>query len=469
MLRFFKNKGEMTLKSIIKKKNRIILLAVLIAFSSLLFSCGKDYGLNKKSPITLTLWHNYGGQMKDTMDEMIDKFNETVGTDKGIIISVTSISGSSTLQEKLFMIANEEPGAEKMPDITTANPKTAIKLQEKGLLANLDNQFSTEEIERYVPRFIEEGVFSDKGLYVFPTAKSTEVLYLNKTIFDRFSMETGARFEDLSTFEGIKKTANLYYDWTDEKTPDIQNDGKTFFHSDSWFNLTTIGCKQLSTDFISQDKLDKSTQAFSRIENFFNESAVKGHFAIFDGYSSDLAKTGDIVCSTGSTAGVLFFSPTVTYADNTTESAEIIVLPYPTFDGGKKVAIQRGSGMVVAKSDESREYASSVFLKWFTAPENNIQFISSTGYLPVTKEAFGKVMDDEIQRVENTNIKVLLKTAIEMQESYDFYIPPVFDGFDALQKDYEKEIKQQALSDREKYLQLLQTQDKETAFLNINK
>ena len=37
----------------------------------------------------LTLWHNYGGQLKETMDELIDEFNETVGLSEGIIINVT--------------------------------------------------------------------------------------------------------------------------------------------------------------------------------------------------------------------------------------------------------------------------------------------------------------------------------------------------------------------------------------------
>ena len=87
------------------------------------------------------------------------------------------------------MAANNDPGAPELPDITTAYPKTALILAEKDLLVDLNEQFTEEELAKYVPRFIEEGIFDNK-LYVFPTAKSTEVLFVNNTLFNRFAKDT---------------------------------------------------------------------------------------------------------------------------------------------------------------------------------------------------------------------------------------------------------------------------------------
>lgn len=427
-------------------KKILIIFLFAIMLISLQTGCGNDHGLNPKEPVTLTLWHNYGGQMKETMDNMVDEFNETQGKEKGIIINVTSISSSDALHEKLAMIANGDAGAPEMPDITTANPKTAVILAEKDLLVNLKDQFSREELSAYIPRFIEEGTLGTDQLYIFPTAKSTEVTFLNKTVFDRFSKDTGASYNDLFTFEGIAETASLYYDWTDALTPDIPNDGKAFFHSDSLFNFTQVGCRQLGSDFVNQDRLDYSTDAFRKVWSLFFNSAIQGHFAVFDGYASDLFKTGEIICSTGSTAGVLFFDPVVTYADNTTENVELMILPYPTFKDGEKIAMQRGSGMIVAKSDETKEYAAGIFLKWFTSPQNNLHFISSTGYLPVTEEAYGDMMTKEIESIQDENIQSLLRTSIKMQADYDFYIPPLFDGIDVLQEDYNVKLMNAAVN-----------------------
>ena len=191
---------------------------------------------------------------------------------------------------------------------------------------------------------------------------------------------------------------------------------------------------------------------YKRIWDSYFEAAFKGGFALYNGYSSDLAKTGDIVCSTGSTAGILFYGNTITYNDNTKEHVEYEILPYPIFKGGKKIALQRGSGMIVTKSTKEKEYASAQFLKWFTAPDQNIKFISETGYLPVTKEAFDIKINENINIIENDNIRKLLKTAVTMYNEYDFYIPPVFDGFDLMEKSYNEKIKQIVADARTDYL-----------------
>jgi multiple sugar transport system substrate-binding protein len=411
---------------------KIFATAICLVLLLSLIGCKKKYHLNKNNPVTISLWHNYGGQMKNTMDELIDEFNTTIGKEKGIIINVTSISGSSTLSEKLNMAANSDPGAPEMPDITTLYPKTALTLANKELLVNLDTYFDKKELSAYVDEFLEEGRLGDGGLYVFPTAKSTEVLFVNKTLFDRFSKDTGITMETLKTFEGIVYASYKYYEWSD---------GKMFFMPDSLFNMVQVGFKQLSDEFIVNENLNLQSETFKRIWDTYYSPAVSGSVAIFDGYSSDLVKTGDIVCALGSSAGVLFYPSVVSYSDNTTEEVEYEILPYPVFDGGKRIAIQRGGGMSVIKSTPVKEYASSIFLKWFTSPVQNMKFVATTGYFPVTEEAYGEIMNVEIANVKNNSIKKILSTAIDMQKEYDFYIPPIFHDFDKLEKEYEERLK----------------------------
>lgn len=446
------------------RNNLFASVVCVITLSLSLCACGGILTADSKNPVVLTLWHNYGGQLKDTMDEMIDEFNDTVGQKEGIIISVTSISGSATLHDKLVMAANNDPGAPALPDITTAYPKTALILARKGLLLDLNEQFTGDELSSYIPEFLEEGRIMEDGLYVFPTAKSTETLFVNKTIFDRFASETGARIEDLQTFEGIFETATLYYDWTDKQTPDIPMDGKMFYMADSLFNFSLIGCKQMDSVLIKGDAVDFASPRHQRVWECYFKPAVCGHAAIFDGYATDLAKTGDIVCSTGSTAGVSFFSPIVTYADNTREPAELAILPYPVFRDEKKVAIQRGGGMCVIRSTKEKEHAAGVFLKWFTSPLNNLRFVSSTGYLPVTKEAFGDTMSREIDSVPDENIKKLLKASRTMQQEYEFCVAPLFDGVDELQQLYESRLMETAAKSRQTYLDLLKTNSPDVAY-----
>ena len=422
-------------------QKRIILLLLVLVITLSNMGCN-GVKLNPKHPVTITMWHNYGGQMQSVMDELIDEFNTSIGRKKGVIVSVTSISATNDIQNKLLMIAADDPGAPEMPDLVTAYPKTALILAEEGLLAALDDQFTRQELDAYLPQFIEEGRLSDGKLYVFPIAKSTEVLFVNETLFNRFAAATGVSLDCLGTFEGIAEASVKYHQWTDSLTPNIPNDGKAFYTADSWFNIAQVGLAQLGTVFVYKEHLNVRSEDFRRIWDFAVEPVLTGGYTVTNSYSSELSKTGEIVCSTGSTAGILFYGDSITYPDNTIEPTTYTILPYPVFTGGKKVAIQRGGGLCIGRSTPQKEYAATLFLKWFTQPEQNMRFVSSTGYLPVTKKAFDNNMKNEINTAKTLPLKRLLEAATRMYSEYTFLIPPNYEQLDDLSKAYEQKLKQ---------------------------
>jgi len=406
----------------------LLCLSVLIAGIT-----GCNNKLNPNNPVTLTMWHNYGGEMQQMMDLLIDEFNATIGKEKGININVTAISSSSDLNQSLSMIVNGDPGAPDMPDIFTGYPKIAVQFQEKGLLANFDDLYTKDELSEYIDAFIEEGRLSDGGLYVFPIAKSTEVLFVNQTLFDEFAESTGADPALLSTMEGIAQLSQMYYDWAD---------GKQFFTSDSWFNMAEVGMVQLGATLLDDDcELTLDNDSYRHIFETIYAPATEGGIAIYDGYSSDLSKTGDIVCSTGSSAGILFYGNTITYADGTIREVEYNILPYPVFENGEKWALQRGGGLMVAKSDARKEEAAAEFIHWLTAPEQNMKFISQTGYLPVTKQAFETELLTHLESVEDVRIYKMLTSVLSMYEEYTFFSAPNHSNLDANSSAYESEFK----------------------------
>lgn len=412
-----------------KRMVAFLLTTLLLVFA--LAGCSNTSKLDPKNPVTLTMWHNYGGDMQQTMDLLIDEFNATVGKEKGIVIDVTAISSNADLNRSLAMIADDDPGAPDMPDIFTGYPKVAMQFYEKEMLVNLDDYFTKEELFGYVDTFIEEGRLSDGGLYVFPIAKSTEILYLNQTLFDEFAAATGADVEKLSTFEGIAELSQLYYDWSG---------GKQFFSADSWFNVAEVGMVQLGTNLFDGDALSLDNDTYRHIFETLYVPATEGGFAVYDGYSSDLSKTGDIVCSTGSSAGILFYGDTITYADGTVKEVEYSILPYPVFENGKKQALQRGGGLMVAKSDERKEEAATEFIKFLTASEQNMQFIEKTGYLPVTKQSFETDLQAHLQTVEDARIKKMLTAVLSMYGEYAFFTAPNLDNLDEMSSKYESDF-----------------------------
>jgi multiple sugar transport system substrate-binding protein len=375
---------------------------------------------------------------------LVDEFNDTVGKREGIFITITSTADAPNLNEKLFAAIEGDPGAPEIPDMAVVYPSIAAALAKKGLVMDFASQFSADEISRYVNDFVQEGTI-DGILYLLPILKSTEVLYLNKTIFDRFAAEVpGISLRQLETFEGIIEVAEKYYQWSG---------GKTFYFPDLLFNYTMIGMEQMGEHFVQNRKLRVSSPAFEHIWNNYYESTVRGYAAIFNSFGNYLAMTGEVACVTGTSAGAIYFPDSITYKDNTKEAAEFIVLPFPVFKGGEKVAAQRGAGMCVIKSTPAKEYSAALFLKWLTSPAQNLRLTASTGYIPVTKQAFKDVMENGLETIENVMVKRAFLTAVAMQKEYRFYVPPVFDGFDVLQRNYIEEIQKVAKAAREERIQ----------------
>lgn len=107
---------------------------------------------------------------------------------------------------------------------------------------------------------------------------------------------------------------------------------------------------------------------------------------------------------------------------------------------------------MVSKTNEKKEYAASVFIKWLTSPEQNIRFISKTGYLPVTKQAFEQDMNTHIENIEDTQIRKMLTTVLSMYESYDLFTAPNFNNFDSVSNNYENNFKSLMAKQRDEYL-----------------
>lgn len=84
--------------------------------------------------------------------------------------------------------------------------------------------------------------------------------------------------------------------------------------------------------------------------------------------------------------------------------------------------------MSVIKSDPKTEYACSVFLKWFTEEDRNIEFSVNSGYLPVKKDA------NDIEKISSakSDIDATMKDTIALSideiNSYSLYTSPPFES-----------------------------------------
>ncbi|MCM1505982.1 MAG: extracellular solute-binding protein [Ruminococcus flavefaciens] len=420
-------------------KKIIAMVSALCLTATALFGCGdqksaKKYGLDPKKPTTVTIWHYYNGVQQENFDDAIIEFNETVGREQGIVVEAYSKGSIDELSDSVLASVKQNAGAEDMPDMFAAYSETAYAVDKLGGAVDLSEYFTNEELSEYVDGYIEEGrISSDGGLKIFPTAKSTEVMMLNLTDWEKFSSAEGVSTDDLTTWEGVVDTAEKYYEYTDNLTPDIENDGKAFFGRDSVANYMLVGAKQLGAEFVTNKdekfvlNIDKT--AVRRLWENYYVPYVKGYFTAQSRYRSDDAKIGQIIALICSTTGSAYFPDSITIDDDYSYPIESLVMPVPNFEGTDPYLVQQGAGMVVTKSDEKTEYACTVFLKWFTEKERNVSFSIGSGYMPVKKDANDEklITADEVG-AENQMLIGALKVAIDEIKTYNLYTAKPFDN-----------------------------------------
>lgn len=431
-----------------------------VAILSVLGGCKENRNhtvrLDPDHPVSITVWHYYNGTQQTAFDHLLAEFNDTEGKEKGIYVAGYSQGDVANLEASVRSAMNQEAGSAAVPNIFSCYADTAFEMERKGYLTDISQYLSEKELGEYVDSYIEEGcIGSNQELRIFPVAKSTEILMINKTDWEKFAGETGAALEELKTREGLAEVAKEFYEWTDAETPDIPEDGRAFYGRDAMANLFIISSVQLGNEIfqVSNQKAtlqaDKSTM--KRIWDYYYTPYIKGYFKSFGRFRSDDVKIGEIISFTGSTVSSVHF-PDDVEKEEESYPIDYLIMPDPVFEGGENYAIQQGGGMVITKATPEEEYASAVFLKWFTREENNIAFGCTSGYLPVLKSANSKMSLDVA--IAEKKLEVSPKTYDAIVMSFENlsqrtpYANKAFDGGGAAREVLEYHLQQKADADR---------------------
>lgn len=411
------------------KKIIALFLMGLISLS-MLTGCSGKTKLDSKNPVTLNMWHVYGEQADSPMNRLVEEFNRTIGKEKGIIINVSLMSSTAQIGEKLLTAQKGEAGAMEMPDLFFCHNNNAAELGADNLL-DWQDIFTEEELSNYVPEFLEDGMVDGK-LSVFPISKSTHLLFVAGTQFERFSEATGVTYDSLSTWSGFLSAAEKYYEYSDGipfcaldfpiravELNAMEQGVKDFYTSDGWYNFENPDLKASWMQFA--------------------EAIAKGHIIVSDLYSNTQVMTGEVMAGLGSTASILYYNDTVTYPDNTSEPMNLQIMPPPTADGKALLVTQAGVGLCAYKTTEQKAEAAEVFARWLTEAERNLDFCVETGYMPVNKASFDKISSYEFKSDAYKNLYNAIArvndTATAVREpSYVGYYTKIYSLYDSLRE-----------------------------------
>lgn len=418
-----------------KKRLLPLILAMCFVFSVLLSSCGNknEKLLDPDDPITITFWHSYNNLSRTMLENMIIEFNDTVGAQKGIIVEAYGFGEQIKLEEALFNSSNDMIGSEKMPDMFMAYTDNAYRIDGLKPLAELDQYFNEKELNAFRQEFLQEGIWSDGApLKSLPIAKSTELLYVNKTDWDKF-VQNGiykkSIEEAFSTWENIVEVSEAYYN---------QTGGKPFLG----FNLTNdvmhVTAAQMGmapyvktengVDFLYSKDFAKKIWEICYVPH------INGWFESVT-YNTDSIRQGHLLSYIGSSAGSGFFPLDVTDDSGIAYPIDCQVIEYPTFEGAERYLTQRGANVCVTGSDPAYEYAASEFIKWFTDVDNNTKFAVATGYIPVKEAALQNKEQIIANMGDSENVGALqssVEATLKATEKTKFVVKSPFDqSYDA--------------------------------------
>lgn len=416
-----------------------VILSIFMMSAGILAGCSQDTTpkLDKEAPTKVVIWNYYSGKQLEAFDQLVEEFNRTEGSERGIVVESVSKLGSDVVSEDIIAAASGDAGADPLPNAAFLYSDVAYLLAERGLLADYNRYLGGDQLDAYVEGFREEGkVLGTDKIYILPVAKATEVIVVNRTDMVAFlyawkpgEEPGGVLTRQFATWEGILEMAQAYFEWSDAKTPDIPGDGRALFGIDVLANFIFSTQQQLGGGLITVENgvgtVNFNTAAIQTAWDTYYVPIVKGYFGEFNKFRSDDLKAGDIVSYLGSSSSAVYIPTEVDDAGTGQSHAiDVDILPMPVYKGGEPVAIQQGAGMALLASTPEKEYATTVFASWFTGPERNTQFVVQSSYMPVTHQALNSLAEkvegsrDVVERAQNTTIGQML--------AYRMYTPPPY-------------------------------------------
>ena len=383
-----------------KKFRRIAFFALVAVLVVLGASCKKCKKCNKNKgnngEVTVEYWHANGSALTTVLEQIKASFEEKYPKYK---VTLVSYGDYTTLRDT---ITGAIAGGVTPTAAQTYPDHVALYLQGKSLVA-LDSYINDpeygmtkEEQAQFVEGFWNEGTIYDEAgtRYAMPFNKSTELMFYNKTMFDKYGWSTPKTWDDV---------VKICEAWKDkpEYTAAVKKYGANQVFGmgyDSEANLFITLTQQYGATYTSFDANGKGVfNAFGAVAedtakskaamNWYYQEYKKGNIgtctAFGTDYCSDAFKNGQCIMTIGSSAGA-------TYNDGQQSSNtkfETAVTAVPQKDLANGQVIQQGTNVSLFKCDtKEEELAGWLWLKHMVSYESALTWALNTSYFPIRKD-----------------------------------------------------------------------------------
>ena len=345
----------------------VILLLALCLNVFAMSSCTKEAkdtdfvvpeeGFDTSTPVTITFYHTMGQNLRDVLDRYIVEFNKIY---PNITVNHEQVGGYDDVRDQI----KTEIAVGGQPNIAYCYPDHVALYNLAKATASLDNLIASDikvagadgseevlgltqaQIDNFIQGYYNEGkAFGDDKMYTLPLSKSTEVLYYNKTFFDKHNLSVPTTWDEL---EAVCKKIK-------EIDPDCIPLG--YDSESNWF-ITM--CEQMNSPYTSatDDHFLFDNEVNRNFVKKFRDWYLKGYVTtqeISGGYTSSLftkaeSEQGNSYMSIGSSAGATHQRPTKV---NGEYPFEVGIATVPQQDAANPKVISQGSFALYLQQEQS--------------------------------------------------------------------------------------------------------------------
>ncbi len=395
-----------------------------------------DAGFDTETPVTIKFYHTMGSNLRDVLDRYIVEFNKlypNITIDHEQVGSYDDVRNQITTE---ITVGNQPNIAYCYPDhvalyniakavatMDTFIASTATVTRADGTTETLG--LSQEQIDDFIKGYYDEGrQFGDGKMYTMPLSKSTEVLYYNKTFFDKHGLTPPTTWDEMEALCAQIKAID----------PDSIPLG--YDSESNWF-ITM--CEQQGSPYTSATGdhfLFDNEQNHAFVERF-RDWYQKGYVTtqeLSGGYTSELftkaeSEMGNSYMSIGSSAGATHQRP-----DKVDEAYpfEVGITTIPQLNAQSPKVISQGPSLCIFKKDNPQEVmASWLFVKFLTTNvEFQAEFSMASGYVPVIKS----VGENEVYKnkflanADGGDFISALSAKVCLAQEAAYYTSPAFNG-----------------------------------------
>lgn len=353
-------------------------LALVLSLAFVLALAPAAYAASAE-PLTINFWHTGGsGALLEAIQFATNKFNTTVGAEKGIQVVETYIGNYDELTAKiqLSIQANEQPQVAILANTMVGWFMEDDVLADMMPLAQRDGF----DVSNILDPFMLTMGNQNGELHSVPFFRSTPLLYYNKTMADEAGLTPPTTIEELEAFgKALYKV---------DANNEVQVWGFELLKDFGYYNagnLWQLGSSMFNEDGTASPALEDGTML--KILSDWRRWVDEGWCRPFDSTDQDpkmkeLFYQGKLACFWGSCGGLKNVMKGCEEA-----GIELGVMPFTTYDANNPVCEIGGGNVGIIEANNSQEQieASWEFIKLLMSDEVVANTAITTGYVPVTK------------------------------------------------------------------------------------